>query len=122
MKAGGDLSHCRIKGAIAPEELLKPLTTGNKNKRDDESEFLEPDPKDGFSVRNFQIQACKMATVSDIIVYGDEKTPRDEVARLARRISRAQAMWQKKMDGSNSTTRLFNAFVLSGEWTTLRVK
>ncbi|KXT00512.1 hypothetical protein AC578_4071 [Pseudocercospora eumusae] len=118
VKAGGDLSHCRIKGAIAPEELLKPLQPA-KTKQIEEPEFLDADPRDGFSVRNFQIQAAKMATVSDIIVYGDEKTPREEVARLAKRISRAQSVWQKKTEGSHNTTRLFNTFVLSSDWTTI---
>ncbi|EME78412.1 uncharacterized protein MYCFIDRAFT_167798 [Pseudocercospora fijiensis CIRAD86] len=112
VKAGGDLSLCRIKGAIAPEELLKPLPAA-KTKQIEEPEFIEADPKEGFSVRNFHIQTAKMATVSDIIVYGDEKTPREEVARLAKRISRAQWVWQKKVEGSNNTTRSFNTFILS---------
>lgn len=115
VKAGGDLSHSRIKGAIAPDELLKPMQHA-KGKVAEEPEFLDPDPRDGFSVRNFQIQACKLATVSDIVVYGDDQTPREEVVRLAKRISRAQAAWQKKNDGSG-TSRLFNTFMLSGKLT-----
>ncbi|USW57370.1 Putative tyrosine-specific protein phosphatase [Septoria linicola] len=113
VKAGSDLSHSRIKGAIAPEELLRPLAVGQKK---EEPEFQEADPKEGFSVRNFQIQACKMATVSDIIVYGDEKTPREEVVRLAKRIARAQTAWQKKTEGTNCTSRLFNTFILQDSW------
>lgn len=112
VKAGGDLNHSRINGAIAPEELLKPLSVGQRR---EEPEFQEADPKEGFSVRNFQIQACKMATVSDIIVYGDAKTPREEVVRLAKRIARAQTAWQKKTEGTNCASRLFNTFVLQGE-------
>ena len=117
IKAGGDLSHSRIKGAIAPEEILKPWRVA-KAKNTDECDFLDIDPKEGFSVRNFQIQACKMATVSDIVVYGDERTPRQEVEDVARRISTAQAAWQKRMD-ANTTTRLFNTFVLSGKHRTV---
>ena len=109
VKAGGDLQHSKIKGAIAPEEILRPLTKGC-----DDCDFLEIDPKDGFSVRNFQIQACKMATVSDIVVYGDQQTPKAEVEALARRISRAQGAWQRKTDGQQ-LDRLFNTFILSGK-------
>lgn len=114
VKAGGDLSHSRIKGAIAPEELLRPVHQ-TRNKQVEEPEFLDSDPRDGFSVRNFQIQACKMATVSDIVVYGDNQTPREEVVRLAKKISRAQAAWQTKTESLTTPGRLFNTFILSGE-------
>ena len=114
VKAGGDISHSKLKGAIAPEELLRPWQA-SKDKKGDECEFIDHDPRDGFSVRNFQIQACKMATVSDIVVYGDSQTPKSEVKELARRIARAQGAWQKKTEGQNCSGRLFNTFVLSGE-------
>lgn len=113
VKAGGDLSHSKIKGAIAPEEILRPWQAA-KDKGSEECEFLDIDPRDGFSVRNFQIQACKMATVSDIIVYGDDQTPKSEVEAVARRIGRAQGAWQKKTEGQNCSDRLFNTFILSG--------
>ncbi|KAK4617935.1 Dual specificity protein phosphatase PPS1 [Fulvia fulva] len=116
VKAGGDLTHSRIKGAIAPEELLKPVQAA-KNKNVEDPEFLESDPKEGFSVRNFQIQACKMGTVSDIVVYGDNQTPREEVVRLAKRLSKAQTSWQKKTEGAFSSGRLFNTFILSEDYT-----
>lgn len=114
VKAGSDLSHSRLKGAIGPDEILKPLQA-SRSKQSDEPEFLDSDPKDGFSVRNFQIQACKMATVSDIVVYGDNQTPREDVVRLAKKISRAQAAWQKKTETSMTPGRLFNTFMLSGK-------
>ena len=114
VKAGGDLLHSKIKGAIAPDELLRPWQAA-KDKRNEECEFLDIDPRDGFSVRNFQIQACKMATVSDIVVYGDDRTPRSEVEETARRIARAQGAWQKKTEGQNSSGRLINTFIVSGE-------
>lgn len=113
VKAGGDLSHSKLKGAVAPDEILQ-CTTGDLET--DEGDFLEIDPREGFSVRNFQIQACKMATVSDIVVYGDDKTPRAEVEKLAKRISRAQALWQKKIGGfQDQEGKAFNTFVVSGE-------
>jgi dual specificity MAP kinase phosphatase len=105
VKAGGDLSHSKIKGAIAPEELLTPSV-------DDCGTFLECDPKDGFSVRNFQIQACKLAMVSDIIVYGDGKTSQKDVNALAKRISSAQRQYEARNGFSRG---LFNTFILSGK-------
>lgn len=100
VKTGSDLSSSKLKGAIAPGELLQC----------DSSSFIECDPRDGFSVRNFQIQACKMAMVSDIVIYGDEKThPYDTIA-LAKKISRAQRAYEVK----NGIQRgLFNTFMLA---------
>jgi dual specificity MAP kinase phosphatase len=116
VKAGGDLSHSKLKGAVAPEEILA-LAPGPKDKKSEEmAEFLEHDPREGFSVRNFQIQAAKMATVSDIVVYRDEKTSKQEAERLAKQIARAQAAWQKKTDGLHFGGRLFNSFILSGKY------
>jgi dual specificity MAP kinase phosphatase len=100
VKVGGDLSSSKLKGAVTPDELL------------DGDAFLECDPKDGFSVRNFQIQACKLAMVSDIIVYADDKTPLDQTKTLAVSISRAQ----RKYETSNGLPRgQFNTFVLASE-------
>ncbi|EON61016.1 hypothetical protein W97_00226 [Coniosporium apollinis CBS 100218] len=108
VKAGGDLSSSKLKGAISPAEVLLAETGCN-----DSGEFLECDPKDGFSVRNFQIQACKMATVSDIIVYGDQQTSKDDVSRLAKRIARAQKACREKHAVSGYDIGLFNTFVVS---------
>jgi dual specificity MAP kinase phosphatase len=113
VKAGGDLTHSKLKGAVAPDEILHCHSNDMENY---DGGFLEIDPREGFSVRNFQIQACKMATVSDIVVYGDNKTPRREVENLAKRISRAQALWQKKIGGlQDHEDRPFNTFVVSGK-------
>ena len=109
VKAGGDLSHSKLKGAIAPEEMLLADKIGQ-----DLGQFLEHDPRDGFSVRNFQIQAAKMATVSDVVVYGDDKTPREEVRRLAERIARAQRSWREKDKELGTERPLFSTFILQG--------
>lgn len=111
VKAGGDLSHSRLKGAIAPDELLLSTRTG-----EEVAQFLDADPRDGFSVRNFQIQAAKMATVSDIVVYGDERTPKEEVKRLANRIARAQRAWRNKDKDPSSDSPQFNTYVLRGQY------
>ena len=115
MKAGGDLSHSKLKGAVAPEEILAPLQAGRDKKNEELADFLDADPRDGFSVRNFQIQAAKMASISDVIVYQDSRTPREEAERLAKRIARAQTGWQRKTDGLFPGPRQYNTFVLSGK-------
>lgn len=116
VKAGGNLSFSKLKGAIAPDELLLPPETC-VNRHADHCEggpcFMDADPLRGFSVRNFKIQCCKMATVSDIVVYGDDSTPRHEVEALASLVSRAQQTWQKKVDSSSFDERPFNTFLLT---------
>lgn len=114
VKAGGVLTHSKLKGAVAPDEVLQCCTAPREDACDSCGEFHDIDPRDGFSVRNFQIQACKMATVSDIVVYGDAKSSPAEVMRLARRVSRAQELWLDKMNGPAKGERLFNTFVLTG--------
>ena len=116
VKTGGDLSHSKLKGAIAPEELLAPFQVAKDIKSAENAEFMDADPRDGFSVRNFQIQGCKMATLSDIVIYRDGQTSKEQAERLARRISRAQAAWQKRMDVASFGSRHFNTFVVSGQY------
>lgn len=84
VKADGDLTNSRLKGAVSPEEIMKNSPT---------AEFIDPDPADGFSVRNFQIQVAKMALVSDIIVYGDDVP---QTRRMAWDIAAAQKRWQEQ--------------------------
>ncbi|KAH9874537.1 hypothetical protein IAQ61_003726 [Plenodomus lingam] len=112
VKTGGNLSSSKLKGAIAPNEILDSVA-------DDSPDFIECDPKDGFSVRNFQIQACKLATVSDIIVYGDHKTKLNDTLMLARKISKAQ----RNHEQSNGLRPcLFNTFVLEDSFATVQEK
>lgn len=110
VKTGGNLMSSKLKGAIAPDELLD--TTSEH-----QPTFMECDPKDGFSVRNFQIQACKLAMVSDIIVYGDHKTNPNDTIALAKKISEAQRQYE---DHNGFPQGLFNTFMLSGEDNTYR--
>ncbi|KAI2783106.1 hypothetical protein F4815DRAFT_459872 [Daldinia loculata] len=84
VKADGDLSTARLKGALAPNEFMQSGSDG---------EFVEVDPREGFSVRNFQIQAAKTAVTSDIIVYGEDA---GLVRKWAWEIASAQAKWRKK--------------------------
>jgi dual specificity MAP kinase phosphatase len=99
VKAGGDLSCSRIKGSIAPEEFLQQETTG--------AIFREIDPKEGFSVRNFQIQAAKSAMVSDIIVYGEDEA---DVLRLAGDVAAAQQSWRDAHKDKGHELQYYNTF------------
>ena len=106
VKVGGDLTKARLKGAISPDEILD--TKNNKS-----ASFLEVDPKDGFSVRNFQIQATKMATVSDIVLYADAGTKAEEIHELAKKFAAAQNTWRVKNRNGDEHLSIFNTFIMS---------
>ncbi|KAI0016279.1 hypothetical protein F4780DRAFT_773008 [Xylariomycetidae sp. FL0641] len=99
VKANGDLALSRLKGAIAPHEFMQPGTEG---------EFVEADPREGFSVRNFQIQAAKTAITSDIVIYGDDSTL---VRELGWRTAAAQAKWRAKQQKQGQSAPEYNTFV-----------
>jgi dual specificity MAP kinase phosphatase len=100
VKADGDLNVARLKGAIAPHEFLQ---LGGAA-----AEFLEVDPKEGFSVRNFQIQAAKSAMTSDIIVYGDDDAT---VRKLGWDIAAAQQRWRDKHEAQRQHLPKYNTFI-----------
>ena len=106
IKAGGDLSRARIKGAVAPDEVFNLCDDSGKG-------FLDCDPREGFSVRNFHIQTTKMAQVSDIIVYGDEKTDHRIIKSVAERAATVQRQWRKEMEATGQTPESYNTFVLT---------
>ncbi|CAK7267457.1 tyrosine/serine/threonine protein phosphatase pps1 [Sporothrix epigloea] len=99
VKANGQLHTSRLKGAIAPSEFLQ---TGAN------ADFLDVDPTEGFSVRNFQIQTAKTAMTSDIIVYGDVDAA---VQAMGWTIANAQQNWRKKHDSEDNTLPVYNTFV-----------
>ncbi|CZT52666.1 probable dual specificity protein phosphatase PPS1 [Rhynchosporium secalis] len=100
VKAGGDLSCSRLKGAIAPEEFLLRDVDG--------AAFREIDPKEGFSVRNFQIQAAKSAMLSDVLVYGEDPF---EVERLAQDVATAQQTWRETHQEKGHEILRYNTFI-----------
>ena len=108
VKVGGDLSKSRLKGAISAEEILD-LDQGQ------DATFLDVDPRDGFSVRNFQIQATKMAMVSDIVLYADDVVQQDEVYDLAKQFATAQRTWRMKDCSSDEDAPMFNTFIISSK-------
>ena len=101
MKANGDLSISRLKGAIAPDEFMD-LEKGD---------FKETDPKDGFSVRNFHIQAAKIARMSDIVVYGENEI---ETFKLANLIAKAQTSWYDNHKKVGQYIPTYNTFMCVG--------
>ena len=106
IKAGGDLSRSRIKGAIAPDEILNLSESNGRG-------FVECDPREGFSVRNFHIQAAKMALVSDIVIYGDEDTDHRIIKSVAERTASVQRKWRRELENIGQCPEIFNAFVLT---------
>ncbi len=104
----GDLSKSRLKGALDVEELLSPQA-------EEDSAFVDIDPRDGFSVRNFHIQAAKMARVSDIVVYGDDESTPESILSVAKRIAVAQMAWTEKSSPKEREASDFNTFVVSSE-------
>ncbi|KAL2024070.1 hypothetical protein VTK56DRAFT_9850 [Thermocarpiscus australiensis] len=100
VKADGDLTVSRLKGAIGPQEFLQ---LGGES-----AEFLEVDPREGFSVRNFQIQAAKSAMTSDIIVYGDDDAA---VRRLGWDIAAAQKRWREKHETQRHPLPRYSTFI-----------
>ncbi|KAF5027525.1 hypothetical protein F66182_374 [Fusarium sp. NRRL 66182] len=99
VKADGDLNCSRLKGAIAPNEILQ---------ANNASEFIEADPREGFSVRNFQIQTVKTAVVSDIIVYGRDLT---KTRKVAWDIAGAQKRWREKHEAQGTCMPEYNTFI-----------
>lgn len=107
VKVGGDLTRARLKEAISEDEILEA-------NRGPKATFLDVDPKDGFSVRNFQIQTAKMARVSDIVVYADEIAKDGEARKAAERLAIAQRNWRVKDNNGDDDAPVFSTFVLSG--------
>jgi len=108
VKCGGDLSKSRLKGAIAPDELLQPCLSRFPK-------FHDVDPREGFSVRNFQIQAAKMALVSDIVVYGDETSSQKDIRALAKTIAAAQKAWREKCEEGVADMPVYSTFTVSSK-------
>ncbi|MCJ1311935.1 tyrosine/serine/threonine protein phosphatase pps1 [Agyrium rufum] len=107
VKARGDLSKSKLKGAVSAKELLT-VNPGNKVPT-----FLDLDPKEGFSVRNFQVQTAKMATLSDIVIYGADDATEAELNTLAQRFVCAQRLQRERMESSGrENVPLYNTFVV----------
>ncbi|KAG6017745.1 hypothetical protein E4U43_000139 [Claviceps pusilla] len=98
VKADGDLSRARLKGAVSPDEFMQ---------ADPHPNFVEADPQEGFSVRNFQIQTAKAALVSDIIIYGEDLA---ESKKVAWDIAAAQKLQRQSQVAQCTSVVEYNAF------------
>ncbi|KAL8909054.1 MAG: hypothetical protein Q9171_005211 [Xanthocarpia ochracea] len=107
VKVGGIMTTSKVKGAVSPEEVLSMDPSHGDT-------FQEVDPKEGFSVRNFQIQATKIAVVSDIVVYRDDDSSEKDLFNLAKRFSKAQSTWRVKNSNGEQELPRFHVFVVSG--------
>jgi len=106
IKAGGDLSRSRIKGAVAPDEVLSLCDDTGKA-------FVDCDPQEGFSVRNFHIQAAKLACVSDIVIYADDRTDHRIIRSVAERAAIVQRNWKKELEKAGHVPETYHTFVLT---------
>lgn len=70
--------------------------------------FLNLDPKNGISLRNFHIQVCKLATCADFVVYPLREEDKDNVDRYARILWLAQ-----RFEAAEQNTECdYNVFLL----------
>lgn len=99
VKADGDVTVARLKGAISSHEFIQ---AGS------DPEFIDIDPREGFSVRNFHIQAAKHAMTSDIIVYGEDAP---SVTKLGWDIAEAQRRWRESHVASGEPVPEYNTFI-----------
>lgn len=104
VKADGNLNASRLKGAVSPEELIHFGPNPG---------FVDADPREGFSVRNFHIQPAKAALASDIIVYGDDIV---EARRVAFDFAAAQRRWREKHVLGDDTIPEYNTFVCTSSF------
>ena len=106
VKAGGVLGESKLIGAVPASELL----AGVDGQGD---VFREANPTEGFSVRNFQIQQAKAATISDIVVYGGPGTAKDDILKLASRFAAAQRNCQELRNQDEQESPEFHTYVLT---------
>lgn len=105
MKVGKKNSRGTIIGTTYPEEILNMKADTEDISMEDVHEdlsftqylpeFVNIDPVSGISLRNFQIQIAKWATVSDIVLYISDELERDNMVGFARLISEAQRNFQE---------------------------
>ena len=106
VKLGNDLTQSKLKGAMTAEELLD----GGAKHSD---VFMDVDPSEGFSVRNFQIQQAKAATLSDIVVYGDVEAGKEEILELASQLASAQRTCRDQRRQDEEAPLEFHTYVLT---------
>ena len=91
---------------MAPDEILSLCDNNDKG-------FLDCDPKEGFSVRNFAIQTAKLAQVSDIVIYGDDSTDQRIIKSVAEKTASVQKRWKKHLEACGQCPETYHTFVLT---------
>ena len=64
-------------------------------------------------MRNFHIQAAKMAQVSDIVIYGDDRTDHRIIRSVAERAAKVQRQWKRDLEAQGQMPETYHTFVLT---------
>lgn len=108
VKVGQKTSRGTIIGTTYPDEILAEKPESDEFSLEDVHtdsykdylpEFINIDPVSGISLRNFQIQIAKWATVSDVVLYVSEESECDNLIGFARLVSQAQISFRDAHPG-----------------------
>ncbi|KAF0530561.1 Dual specificity protein phosphatase PPS1 [Gigaspora margarita] len=102
-----EMARSQLVGSVLPTDILD---YGNPDDPEDDCSargFLKIMDSEGINLRNFKIQVAKYATISDIIVYG-ENGLNENVLNIAKQMAWAQ----KKFKEENSNILEYEVFVI----------
>ncbi|RIA98714.1 hypothetical protein C1645_749074 [Glomus cerebriforme] len=90
VQAEEQTSKCLLVGSVYPSDIFNPpiLNDGDHSCHELRT-FLKMNDSEGINLRNFKIQVAKYATLSDIVVYG-ENGLNDSVLEIAKQAAWAQ--------------------------------
>ncbi|CAG8738161.1 5879_t:CDS:2, partial [Acaulospora morrowiae] len=101
---------CQLVGSVYPSDILgQNCTEDGQTVRG----FLKVSDGEGINLRNFKIQVAKYATLSDIIVYGEDGGLSENVLEIAKQAAWAQQIFRK--DKPNLME--YEVFVIVGDYT-----
>ncbi|KAI5294915.1 tyrosine/serine/threonine protein phosphatase pps1 [Ascosphaera acerosa] len=107
LKAGNDLSRCRLRGTVDSTEVL-----------DDSLDRFRSDAElSEGKVRRYKLQTQKWANVADVVIYGDDTTTPYQLRSLANRVVNCQRLAHLRHDteGQNPDAMpclKYNTFIL----------
>jgi dual specificity MAP kinase phosphatase len=99
------MRRCQLVGAVLPHEILNPKTPDKEIRG-----FLRVKDQDGINLRNFKSQVVRYATVSDIIVYGENGLD-ESVLEIAKQMAYAQHLIREQRPNGLE----YETFVIVGE-------
>ena len=105
-------SKSLLVGSIYPSDIFNPpIPNDGENNYHEPRGFLKISDSEGINLRNFKIQVAKYATLSDIVVYG-ENGLNDTVLEIAK-----QAAWaQQALREENPNGIDYEVFVILGKY------